>query len=361
MASSRIFIKNLPTSLTAEEFREAFSQQAPITDAKFLPHRRIGYVGYKTPEDASKAVKFHNKSFVGMARLKVELARSVDDEVGTERKRRRKEGKGSMAELSDGKQEWTQEQDFRLRKRRRVSGTSDGNGQLQEFLQVMQPPSKSRIWANQDARTVPKIGQNEPQDGSLLRNDAMSDNEYQDVPKKLKRSTRDRSPSESKLPSPPETPAAHTPCEESIKVGPEDTITGPTRGGPEISDPDWLRSKTSRLLGLVDDDEAIEARFSDNMAPLHRPTSKNEDLGREKEIRASAKDETDEEAAKGGETVGENGPEWNELIDPGRLFVRNLTYSTTEDDLMDYFKSNGFGQIKEVGNHLFFCMSALIL
>lgn len=77
MESSRIFVRGLPPNLIAEDFKKHFSKQSTITDAKFIPHRRIGYVGYKTPDDAAKAVKYYNKSFIRMSRIGVELARSV--------------------------------------------------------------------------------------------------------------------------------------------------------------------------------------------------------------------------------------------------------------------------------------------
>lgn len=63
--------------MNAEDFRRHFSKQSDITDARLIPHRRIGYVGYQTPEDANKAVKYHDKTFIKMSRIRVELARSV--------------------------------------------------------------------------------------------------------------------------------------------------------------------------------------------------------------------------------------------------------------------------------------------
>ena len=70
-------MRNLPFSLTKEEFSSHFAQRREITDTKLLPHRRIGYVGFKTPEDAVEAVKYFNKTFIRMSRLQVELARPV--------------------------------------------------------------------------------------------------------------------------------------------------------------------------------------------------------------------------------------------------------------------------------------------
>ena len=75
--SSRIFVENLPPSLGESDFKSHFAEVAPITDAKLMPRRRIGYVGYKSEEEAAKAVKYFNKSFIRMSRIAVELARPV--------------------------------------------------------------------------------------------------------------------------------------------------------------------------------------------------------------------------------------------------------------------------------------------
>lgn len=77
MESSRIFVRGLPPNITAQEFQRHFSKDANVTDVKFIPNRRIGYVGFKTPADAANAVRYHNKSFIRMSRIGVELARSV--------------------------------------------------------------------------------------------------------------------------------------------------------------------------------------------------------------------------------------------------------------------------------------------
>ena len=77
MQSSRIFIKGLPPTISEDEFKKHFGAKHEITDAKLLSQRRIGYVGYKTPEDAAKAVKYFNRSFIRMSKISVEIARPV--------------------------------------------------------------------------------------------------------------------------------------------------------------------------------------------------------------------------------------------------------------------------------------------
>lgn len=70
-------MRGLPPTLTEAEFKKHFSAKFPTTDVKHFPHRRIGYVGFKTAEDASKAVKYFNRTFMRMSRIYVEIARPV--------------------------------------------------------------------------------------------------------------------------------------------------------------------------------------------------------------------------------------------------------------------------------------------
>lgn len=80
--TSRIFIRGLPPSITEAELRKHLStirggSGGDVTDVKLIPQRRIGYVGYKNPEDAAKAVKYFNKSYVRMSKISVEPAKAV--------------------------------------------------------------------------------------------------------------------------------------------------------------------------------------------------------------------------------------------------------------------------------------------
>ena len=75
--STRIFVRGLPPTFTEDELRVHFAKRNDVTDARLIPNRRIGYIGYKTPEDAQAAVKYFNKSFIRMSKIGVELAKSV--------------------------------------------------------------------------------------------------------------------------------------------------------------------------------------------------------------------------------------------------------------------------------------------
>lgn len=62
--------------MNEDGFKQHFGKY-PITDTRLFANRRIGYVGYKTSEDAAKAVKYFNRTFIRMSKIAVELARPV--------------------------------------------------------------------------------------------------------------------------------------------------------------------------------------------------------------------------------------------------------------------------------------------
>ena len=79
---SRLIIKNLPPHLTIEGLRDHFLQpKAPVatlTDVKVAlkkdgTSRRFGFVGFKTSEEAERAQKWFNKTFIGSSRIAVEV------------------------------------------------------------------------------------------------------------------------------------------------------------------------------------------------------------------------------------------------------------------------------------------------
>jgi len=76
-AVSRIFVRGLPPTITDEDFKNHFARRYTVTDTKLLARRRIGYVGFRTSQDALSAVKYFNKSFIRMSKIGVELADNV--------------------------------------------------------------------------------------------------------------------------------------------------------------------------------------------------------------------------------------------------------------------------------------------
>ncbi|MCJ1434460.1 Multiple RNA-binding domain-containing protein 1 [Xylographa pallens] len=343
MESSRIFIRGLPPNLSADEFKKHFSKTFTVTDAKLIPHRRIGYVGYKDSTDAAKAVKYFNKSYIRMSRIGVELARPIEEQKYSNPIKL--PTPPSDEPPSSGKRKLAENLE------------KSTNPKLQEFLEVMQPPSKSKIWANEGsvrsgANSIPVVESVEvPQ-----KNDA-SEEDYEPVPKKRKRtplsvSQPDTGPLQETVLSAEEIIENQSP-DINLMNDLEDKEP-PVPSEPAVaasSDVDWLRSRTSRLLGLVDDDNAITPHPTttvnndrDGIASdtkLHEAKSRTSDAGSQTdEIRLDGAVETDHPQ----EDHPENRIE--ESLPTGRLFVRNLSYSTSEDDLKAHFSR--YGALAEV-------------
>uniref|UniRef100_A0A3Q1AU56 Probable RNA-binding protein 19 n=1 Tax=Amphiprion ocellaris TaxID=80972 RepID=A0A3Q1AU56_AMPOC len=81
---SRLIVKNLPNGMKEERFRSMFAAFGTVTDCtlKFTKDgkfRKFGFVGFKAEEDATRALKHFNKSFVDTSRVTVEMCKAFGD------------------------------------------------------------------------------------------------------------------------------------------------------------------------------------------------------------------------------------------------------------------------------------------
>lgn len=118
-----------------------------------------------------------------------------------------------------------------------------------------------------------------------------------------------------------------------------------------LSDQDWIRSRTSRLLGLIDDDEEEEvpsgnteeeakSSQAETSLPLDHPQQPSQPPEGDQDDTVSEKhNET------GCSPQNEEGT-LDEVRQSKRLFLRNLAYTVREDDIADLFAS--FGPLEEV-------------
>ncbi|KXT16620.1 hypothetical protein AC579_6665 [Pseudocercospora musae] len=342
MAASRIFVKGLPPTFDEASFRKHFSQNGrQVTDAKIFPNRRIGYVGYKTAEDAQKAVKYFNKTFIRMSRIGVELARPIDVEPQAKSRTaaptavREPSNKVGSAEL----------------KRKRVSESKEkeADPKLKEFLNAYKPKSKKKEWEaepEQDGSNLHLVdGQgNESQTMAVAEVDAgASDGEYENVPKKMKRAKLEAEPPIVIAPSDfkSDTPNASDNWEGFDEEADAEEPKEPGTQAP-VSDMDWIRWKTSRTLGLLDDEEE-----QDKVA---RAESKDDAMDSAADPEPIAEDEPASAIATPSAEEDSSGPPLDKDIasvrNTMRLFVRNLPYDVQRDDLEAEFVP--FGNLEEV-------------
>ncbi|KAL8695107.1 MAG: hypothetical protein Q9218_000385 [Villophora microphyllina] len=330
MESSRIFVRGLPPNMNAGQFSQHFSKQSSITDARLIPHRRIGYVGYKSPEDAMKA---------------------IEQEDTLKQQRHPRNASSHITRHND--EHPSEDSKISLKRKRDDKPHPENDSKLQEYLHVMQPTSKSRTWANEDPSKFKPEQQDVAVEDESEYVDTMpvngaADSEYQEVPHK--QMARHQEDPKHTLPTPAKIALSET---VPSNPGPDSTAETGTRmdiGGLAATDDDWLRSRTSRLLGLVDDDVEDLATHKATVDAVEVP--QNEVPGVEgfrprSPSAATEMDNKDVQHAKSEALL----PDYESnatAATTDRLFVRNLPYTTTSDDLQQYFESRGRGHIVEV-------------
>jgi len=334
MASSRIFIRGLPPSLSDAEFKKHFGTQGAITDTRIFPERRIGYVGYKTSEEAEKAVKYFNKSFIRMSRIAVETARPVEEAVPFRRRgydRQEIQPGTSSQQIAENSQNG-------VKRKREPEKVKSKDAKLEEYLEVMQSRSKGKkndIGPALDSVPAQTV------DTAVDVDAAASDDEYQTIEKK--REAPKLEAVVSKVQTEP-TQLINKPSEPEMDVDIEaDEERGESQPAqqPAATDADWLRSRTSRLLGLneEDADEVSESRGKSEHVVTRQVPTANELVAVDD---TNIDDDVEDSTTLGRERdrVPDDDIE-AKIRASSRIYLRNLAYTVTEDDLRDTFSHIG--------------------
>ena len=364
MASSRIFVRGLPPSLTDAEFKKHFASQQPITDARLIPRRRIGYVGYKTADDASDAVRYFNKSFIRMSRIAVEIARPVRKYVNIHCLWLTLTVQVSDVELPvssavqarmpklDTVENPPSEAPSKSLKRKR-DAPKEEDAKLQEFLEVMHPPSKSKTWANESLSTSagPYLPQVPPQNQKTA-----DDGEYQQIHSKDERvQSAPTNTSTKTVPVPPNTSETA-----STRFESQDGRNTLEPSGPAndlgASDSDWLRARTSRLLDLEEPGQDADP-LQDQLSGDVEKSKGHEHESSPRLVNASAQtDQNMDDPSEESDSRPADSEAIEKIKSTGRLFLRNLPYSASESHLRHLF--DPYGSLQEASKHCFLCHSA---
>lgn len=202
----------------------------------------------------------------------------------------------------------------------------DVDPKLKEFLEVMQPASKSKIWAKQVMEVPPSEPPTKIQ--ATEAPEAESDEEYEAFPKK----SRPKSPPKQMV------PATTAEAPEPIVI--DEVMANSTT--LDATDDDWLRGRTNRLLDLMDPEDIQAATSGLESADTDAAAETTAvPLGPDKVKETPSAEKDNEE-----NDVEKSDPVIEAIQSNGRLFVRNLPYTASEDDLRNHFKP--YGSLEEV-------------
>ena len=320
MESSRIFVRGLPPNLSSEEFQKHFSKVSPTTDAKLFALRRIGYVGYKSHDEARKAVKYFNKSYIRMSRIEVELAKPALSLSS----RRASDKEQAGATLT------TESKESLAKQKRKHDAIDEENNSALVPLGIKTDANSKLVKDNQ----------------GIIENSDASKRRRNSLDSSLKTSDDVLNAQNARPDSDDDGAVENSP---TVSVDNEVIVDPVVPEGieePPASDADWVRSRTSRLLGLLDDDEVQEPP-SKMVIQEDQNLSDDKDTLSQVSMKVPEPDsQVDHEAPQTVAVQSENIA--NEDLTPQyrRIFIRNLAYDVTELDLREHFGK--YGPLEEV-------------
>lgn len=212
------------------------------------------------------------------------------------------------------------------RKRTTAQDENADDPKLKEFLGVMQRPSQSKSFLNEATEDV---GNTPLVTGDQVISHADSEDELQNITKKSKVGKEERSDC-----LPPSNPTIQPiprarDTDHAGLVVEMDKLADASKEVP--SDIDWLRARTSRVLGLADDEEEFQP------VPEQSGTDMVLEDSEMKPVEESAGLDADEVVIDADEQT---------IRDTRRLYLRNLPYTIIEDDLIEHFTA--FDGLEEV-------------
>ncbi|KAI0810450.1 RNA recognition domain-containing protein [Xylaria sp. FL0064] len=347
MESSRIFVRGLPPTINETELRKYFSAKGHVSDIKFFPQRRIGYIGYKTPQEAAEAVKYFNRSFIRMSRINVEIAKPIADHTTPTSKVISSGGRPAPGSSTNSARQSvpTEEKSDASPKKRKRDALNESDPKLQEFLNVMQASniSANKLHGHEDDSvleppTKKVAAVDEPESGDECQSmPAESSRRKATPPPKLAPESQKEPPAVPIVDAPADEPDEQQ-APESVNNA-QDTTTRP------VDDDDWLRNRTNRLLDLADEDEIVPVRPQSTAADttdqqITNHENPDNDTVMEEDTVAAPEENVE------GSTDSQGTATLDAIRKTARIFCRNLPYDATAEDLRTHFEK--FGEVEEV-------------
>lgn len=222
-------------------------------DGKF---RKFGFVGFKTEEDAGRALKHFNKSFVDTSRVTVEMCKAFGDPT-----KGKAWSKHTQSSVQDKTSTTAANDNKKKEKQKKIISEPENLEEEQgfkEFLSVHQNRSQAPTWANDTAQETTDVknkktkSKKKPAADDYLNfdSDQSEDDEDED----------------------------EAPTKEALKSG--------------LSDMDYLRSKVAQVEDTVEEnDEQDDDDEGDDGGPIQHPDSAYESGDREKGSKSKSSSE----------------------------------------------------------------------
>lgn len=348
---SRVIVKNLPKRVNEARLREHFSTKGTITDLQLKytkdgVFRRFAFIGFKDEEQATAAKKFFDGTYLDTSRLEVDICRPLG---ATEKPRSwSKYSKDSSAYQKLHPDEVKPKKKEQPEKPKAANFAAsflkdlEGNEEFEEFLEVHKSKSNKAIWSNDTlAPDASKKKPSEKNETSESGDEESSPKEDGDgKPKELgttdskERSVKVKAAPKQK-PSIPEQEYKFTvkvkglpySCKKKqIKDFFKPAKVASLRVPPKVKGIAYLGFKTEKeMKQALNRHKSFMGGHRIDVKTYTRKVTSGKQQWREFE---------------------DLGDPTETLADTGRVYIRNLAYTVTENDIEELFKK--YGPVSEV-------------
>uniref|UniRef100_A0A9J7Y1M6 Probable RNA-binding protein 19 n=1 Tax=Cyprinus carpio carpio TaxID=630221 RepID=A0A9J7Y1M6_CYPCA len=323
---SRLIVKNLPNGMKEDRFRKMFADFGTLTDCtlKFTKDgkfRKFGFVGFKTEEDAEKALKHFNKSFVDTSRVTVEFCTDFGDpnKARPWSKHTRQPSSNKVTEEQKSREQGEKDEK-KQKKPLNVLGDLEKDQSFQEFLAVHQKRTQVPTWANDTTEATPVEADKKKKKEEEKKPKAAVSDDYLNF---------DSDESEE-----------FSDAEEDEDADEEDQQDTDKKAlKKDLSDMDYLRSKIVEKSDLVDEKEIEEDEDEDEEKEGDSAADKNEEEKEEEEV--SPGQNTDSAYESGDKTSSQKStkPAAQNMIEPSTEFtvkLRGAPFNVTEQQVKEF-------------------------
>lgn len=352
---SRIIVKGLPIYLTEDNLKEHFTKRLIekhastttiddlITDTKILKDRngqsrRFAFIGYRNEEDSFDAVEYFNGSYINTSKIEVSMAKSfADPRVPKSMKEQKREAYKRLREREDAllKEEGNKKaQKLPIKKvKTSIDAEIEKNKQLQEFIQTMKPSSQVASWETPGLKNNVLEDEGTSQVNSLLAQalalkentevpENESDNEYVDLNKAAQQenSSNEQGEKADQMLGLEAFRSQHNEDDHESEDHKENAETD-----QKMSDLEWFKQRRVRIR----EGESEPVRPTAEL----KVTEESPELPSESEIQKEPQQSQEEKSIE-------------KIAQTGRLFLRNILYTSTEQDFRKLF--DPFGELEEV-------------
>ncbi|XP_020299872.1 probable RNA-binding protein 19 [Pseudomyrmex gracilis] len=388
---SRLIVKNLPKNITDAKLKELFSQKGLVTDVQLKYtkdgiFRRFGFVGYKTEEQAKLAQSYFDQTFIDTCKITVDQCANLGDPSKPKSwskyasdSSRNKSGKSSESQKDSAEQNDVQEtKNDKEKKKKKKKKTEDKKTDkvkealekhkdaplFMEFLESHTSKNKKSIWKNDidipgPENETDKLKESEEEEEEKeeeeeeeeskskskkkIADKVISDLEYMEALKKKEQNVKNEEKSKTSTKTPKHKQLftvivrglGYKHVKKHIKQFFRPIKAASIRIPPKIKGIAYVGFKTEQAMrkalmknkSFLDGKQIFVYKYAQK-----ETTDKSDDPNNVTNVKWKKQ----EEAMKNEESIAES----------GRIFIRNLTYTTTEDDVRKLFEK--YGPLTEV-------------